>query len=145
MIRVRWLMAWVLCCVAHAALGAVTVTDVWARATPPGTTVGVVYARIVADAPDELISVTSGVADRVEIHASTSDDGTVRMRPMGAVPLRAGQPVVLGPGGIHVMLIGLRRPLQAGSSFELTLTFRSAPPLTVSAKIIGPGGAAPAH
>jgi copper(I)-binding protein len=139
------LTALVLSCFAYAAGSGVRVNGVWSRATPPGSTVGVVYARITAAQADALLSITTPAADRVEIHLSSNEGGIMKMRPATSVTLPAGKPVQLEPGGLHVMLIGLHAPLQAGTSFALTLRFRSAAPLTVFAQVIAPGDAEPAH
>jgi periplasmic copper chaperone A len=132
-----------LLCFAHStnasAAAAISVQDAWARATPPGSTVGVVYALIVAEQSDELVCASTDAAERAEIHVSMSEGGTMKMRPMTSVALPANKPVQLQPGGLHMMLIGLHEPLQAGTSFTLTLRFRSSQPLTVPVKVIGPG------
>jgi copper(I)-binding protein len=145
MSRAAWLIGALLASFAHSAGAAVLVDTVWARATAPGSSVGVVYARIVAEQADELLSIDSSAAERAEIHVSSSENGTMKMRPMTSVKLPARKPVQLRPGGIHVMLIGLHKPLQAGTSFELRLRFRSAATLTVMAKVIGPGDTEPAQ
>ena len=145
MSRAAWFLGALLASFAHSVTAAVLVDTVWARATAPGSSVGVVYARILAQQADELLSVDSPAAERAEIHVSSNENGTMKMRPMTSVILPASKPVRLRPGGIHVMLIGLRRPLQAGTSFALTLRFRSAAPLTVTARVIGPDDVEPAH
>lgn len=48
------------------------------------------------------------------------------MRPVAFVALPAGKKVELKPGGYHVMLMGLAKPLQTGTSFTLTLRFQKA-------------------
>jgi periplasmic copper chaperone A len=132
-----------LLCFAHStnasAAAAIAVKDAWARATPPGSTVGVVYALILAEQADELVSASTDAAERAEVHASMSEGGTMKMRPMASVALPANKLVQLQPGGLHMMLIGLHKPLQAGTAFTITLRFRSSQPLTVPVKVIGPG------
>jgi copper(I)-binding protein len=64
----------------------------------------------------------------------------MKMRPVPSVALDTGKPVTLKPGGLHVMLMGLKAPLKAGDSFPLTLTFTHAPPLTVTVKVEAGGG-----
>jgi periplasmic copper chaperone A len=141
-VKRAWAFA-ALLCLAHSANpatgAAVVVTSAWARATPPGSTVGVVYARLVADKTDELVSASTALAERAEVHVSMNEGGTMKMRPMAAVALPANEPVQLQPGGMHLMLINLHKPLQAGTSFAITLRFRSSQPLTVRVKVIGPG------
>jgi len=118
----------------------VSVSNAWSRATPPATTVGVLYAELVANEADELIAIeAAGVAERVEVHVSSNEGGTMKMRPLASVTLPAKQRIRFQPGGMHVMLIGLRKPLVAGATIPLTLKFRSAAVLRIEAKIIGPG------
>ena len=57
------------------------------------------------------------------------------MRQVSAVDLPAGEPVEFGPGGLHVMLVELAGPLESGSSFELTLSFADAAPMTVTVDV----------
>lgn len=120
---------------------AVSVSNAWARATPPGSTVTAAYAEIVAHKSDELLGATTPVAERVEMHTVTHADGVMQMRPVDSVPLPSGERVVFEPGGLHFMLLGLKTPLQAGERFPLTLTFKSAPSATVEVDIRAPGDA----
>ncbi len=114
----------------------VQVTDARARATAPGQTVGAAYATITSPAQDRLLGIDTPVAGRAELHTVTLDGTIMRMRPVeGGIPLPAGQPVALAPGGLHIMLVDLKAPLQAGQSFPLTLRFEHAPALTVTVPV----------
>jgi copper(I)-binding protein len=137
------LLALLIFCTACAADTSITVSEVWSRATPPGSTVGVVYARIVAAQADELLSIATPVAERVEMHVSSEAAGAMTMRSIASAPLPANEPVQFRVGGMHMMLLGLRKPLAAGTTFPLTLQFRAARPVTVLAKVIAPGDPAP--
>jgi periplasmic copper chaperone A len=71
----------------------------------------------------------------------------MKMRPLAAIDIPAGQPVTLGPGGMHIMLLGLTQPLREEQSFPLTLSFDHAGPRQVTVAIekagaIAPGGKA---
>ena len=94
---------------------ALTVTDVWAR---PGLAEGNTGAFFVIDNPtnedDKLLSAASDVADAVELHKTTMEDGVMKMTPQDLVPVPAGEQVVFKPGDLHVMLIGLKGDLMAG-------------------------------
>lgn len=120
---------------------AIAVSNVWARATPPGSNVSAAYGEIVARNADELVGATTPVAERVEMHEASQTDGVMQMRPVASVPLPSGERVVFEPGGLHFMLIGLNAPLEAGGRFPLTLLFKSAPSVTVEAEVRGPGDA----
>jgi copper(I)-binding protein len=124
---------------------AITIENAWARATPPGSTVASVYARVESKQADEIVAVATPVAERVEMHVTSEANGTMRMRPVQSVALQPDEPVSFQAGGLHMMLIGLHEPLAAGTSLPLTFTFRTAAPMTVSVKVIAPGDAPPAH
>lgn len=142
--RRAWL-ATLLLILAPAVDAAVSVTNVWSRATPPAVTVGVIYAELLSDQADELLAIESPAAERVEVHVSSNEGGMTKMRQLTSVTLPAKERIRFQPGGMHVMLIGLRKPLVAGATIPLTITFRSAKPLRVEAKIIGPGELEPAN
>jgi len=122
------------CCFAFAALlfvtqaqaGEVTVTDAWSRATAPGQEIGMVSLVITSQKDASIIAVTSPAATTSEIHTMTMDNGVMKMRQLESLPLIARQPATLGPGGNHLMLIGLKRALKADDTVTLTLTVQFA-------------------
>ena len=117
-----------------------SVTDAWSRSTPPVARVGVVYFTLRNDAKrsDRLLKLSTPVAERVEVHRTEVLDGIARMREVAVLHVDAGQTVEFKPGGMHVMLVGLRRPLVAGTSYELDLLFEVAGPRKVSVQVRGP-------
>ena len=77
--------------------------------------------------PDVLLAVESPVAAKVEIHATSNTGGVSRMKKVeGGVPVPAKAAAKLAPGGAHVMLIKLKRPLAVGDKVPATLVFRNA-------------------
>jgi copper(I)-binding protein len=134
-----WTSVLALVALSHCAAASVVVDNAWARATPPGSTVGVVYAQLRSDVADEVVSLSSPVAERAEIHASINDGGMMKMRMLDALALPAGTTVTLQPAGTHIMLTGLRGPLRPGTSFDLTLRFRRAAPMTLKVSVVAPG------
>ncbi|MBI2295352.1 MAG: copper chaperone PCu(A)C [Betaproteobacteria bacterium] len=110
---------------AHAAQP-VSVKDAWVRVPAPGQSVASAYMELTSPTALALISVASPVAGRVELHAVTTDDGVMKMRPVGTIELPAGKPVKIAPGGLHVMLDDLKRPLKAGEKVPLTLIIQRA-------------------
>lgn len=112
----------------HAGAG-VTVSDAWAAATMPGAQVGAAYLSLANTGTSAvtLVSVTSPASASVEIHTMSMDGGVMRMRPVsGGVTIPPGETVALTPGGMHLMLMGLRQPLTDGSTITLNLTFKGA-------------------
>ena len=129
-------------------LAALTIDHPFARATPPGATSGGVYFAIVnrgADA-DNLVSASSPVAGGAEVHTMTMEGTLMRMRPYGPLAIPRGATVALRPGGVHVMLLNLKRPLVAGETIPLRLTFEKAGTIEVAAAVIpfAPGAGRPA-
>jgi copper(I)-binding protein len=122
---------------ARAATGGLAVTNVWARATPAGVDVGGAYFTIVnrGKQPDVLLSLASPAASMVALHRTTMESGLSRMRPAGEVVIAPGQTVTAGPGGLHVMLMDLNKPLVAGTRVPLVMTFRLAGAITVQMDI----------
>lgn len=124
----------------------VRVSGAWARATPPGVDVGAAYFVVTnTGQPDRLVRVHAPVAARTEMHRTTNRDGIMRMQQEPTVPIAAGGETVFAPGGRHLMLLGLERPLQAGTRFPLALTFERAGTLEVSVEVRAAGSHGHAH
>jgi hypothetical protein len=103
----------------------ISVTDAWARATMPGQPVSGAYMQIHSDANARLISASSPAVPRVEIHEMKMDGGVMRMREVKAIELPTGKVVSLQPGGLHIMLMNLQKPIAAGDVIPLTLVVES--------------------
>jgi copper(I)-binding protein len=69
----------------------------------------------------------------------------MRMRPVPAIDLPAGQAVQLAPGGLHLMLIGLTQALNQGGRVPVTLVFERAGEVEVQLAVEGAGARGPAH
>jgi copper(I)-binding protein len=129
--------------------GQLEIKTPWARATPGHAENGAVYLTIISPTADRLTAASSPVAKKVELHTMSMQGGVMKMRPLAAIVIPAGQPVTLSPGGIHMMLEGLTQPLREGQPFPLTLSFDHAGPQQVTVAIekagaMGPGGQATA-
>jgi periplasmic copper chaperone A len=120
---------------ARAQAAPLVVDHVWSRAAMAGR-VGVVYLSITATgAPDTLVSVSSPIAPKAELHESYDDNGVMKMRPVASLTVAPGKPIVLRPGGYHIMLVDLAHALKEGDSFPITLHFADAGPVTVTASV----------
>jgi periplasmic copper chaperone A len=110
-----------------------TVTNAWSRTTPPGVTVGVVYFTLKNDTgkSDRLLKISSPIAAKVEVHRTEIQDGMARMREVTVLHVDANQTVEFAPNGMHVMLMGLKKPLVEGQKFQLDLLFEVAGPRKV--------------
>ena len=113
----------------------VRVEHAWSRATPGASTEGVVYATLVASAPDRLTSVSSTVAANAQLHENLTTDGVMKMRAVASLDVAPGKPVKLAPGGYHIMLDGLKAPLKAGQTFPVTFHFEKAGDVTASVSV----------
>jgi copper(I)-binding protein len=126
--------------------GPVRIEQAWSRATPGGTSVGAGYLRVTntGSTPDRLTGGTTDVAQRFELHEMAMDAGIMKMRPLAnGIALQPGQSVELRPGGLHVMLVGLKQPLKAGDTFTATLQFEKAGTVQVEFPIAAIGAPAP--
>ncbi|HET8744393.1 MAG TPA: copper chaperone PCu(A)C [Ramlibacter sp.] len=113
---------------AAASAGAeVTVQDAWVRATVPGQKSSGAFMQLTSTTDVTLVGARSPVAGVVEIHEMAMDANmTMRMRAVQGIPLPAGKPVALKPGGYHVMLLDLKEPMQAGQKVKLRLLLKDA-------------------
>lgn len=102
--------------------GEVKVDDAWARATVPGQEIGFVGLVITSQKDARLVAVSSPASKTAEIHTMSMNDGVMKMRQIEFLALPAAKPVTLAPGGDHLMLIGLKKPLSAGDKISVTLT-----------------------
>ncbi len=105
-------------------LGSLQITQPWARATPRGAASGAAYMTVKNSGSKtaHLNCVSSDAAAKCEIHEMSMAGGVMRMRPVeGGLEVKPGQTVTLKPGGFHMMLTGLKAPLQEGKTLEATL------------------------
>lgn len=102
----------------------VKVSNAWVRATAPGQDVGAAYMTLQSALDTSLVKVESPVAGTVEIHSMTMKNGVMQMRMLDTLPLSAGKPAKLEPGGFHLMLFDLKNPLKAGDKVAFTLHFK---------------------
>ena len=122
---------------AFSAQAEVAVRDPEAFETAAGMKVGAALMGFHSDSADKLVSASSTVAERVEIHTMSEEDGIMKMRKVeGGLELPANTTVILRPSGYHLMLMGLKEPLKAETEFPLTLTFEKAEPQTVQVKVL---------
>lgn len=132
--------------VSAAQTGQLEVSNAWARATPGKSATGAAYVTIQSPTADKLVAVSSPVAKKAELHTMSMSGMVMKMRPVTSIDIPAAQAVTLQPGGLHIMLVGLAKPLQTGQSFPLTLTFDKAGSRTVNVAVekIGAMGPTPA-
>ena len=122
----------------------VQVSNAWVRATPKGAKVAAAYLQISAAAgyADRLIAVKvdAAIAGTVELHDMFEDRGVYKMRRIDGVEVKGGAPAELRPGGRHVMLMDVKRPIAPGDVVRLTLVFEKAGEIVVDARVEPIGG-----
>jgi copper(I)-binding protein len=113
------------------------VLSAWARATPPGASVGAVYVTLEnrSGADDALVGASTSAAGSVSIHETVEENGVATMRPLDAVTVPAGGALEMRPGGAHLMLMDLSKPLAEGETMPLTLTFEKAGDMAIEVTV----------
>lgn len=119
------------------AAGGLQITAPYVRAVPPGQPNSAAFMELTnrSDADRALVAAASDAAAVVELHTHRMEDGMMVMRQVAQIDLPAGVPVVLAPGGLHVMLIGLKQQLQPGDAVELTLVLDDGEQVSVTAPV----------
>ncbi|WP_051303362.1 copper chaperone PCu(A)C [Comamonas composti] len=127
--------------------GPIEIDHPWSRATVAAVPTGVVYfvLRNPSQEEDRLVAVSTPAAEKAELHTHIRDGDVMRMRKVDAVEVAPASTTALEPGGLHVMLIGLKQPLVKGKAFPLTLVFEEAGPVTVQVDVQGATDKAPSH
>lgn len=106
----------------------IAVEQPWARATPRGVKTGATYMTLInkSNSTDQLLGATTPVAERIQFHQETEENGVARMRELHAVEIAPGARVTFRPGDMHMMMVRLKQPLVEGQTFPLTLDFEKA-------------------
>ncbi len=104
----------------------ITVKDAWARPASVGGN-GAVYFLLQnhSAGDDELVSITSDIAEAVEMHESKMSGDVMQMEQVLSIPVKGKESIEFAPGGLHVMLIGLKHDLKVGDQFQVTLKFQN--------------------
>ena len=126
---------------------AVVIEGAWSRASIGTSRPGVAYMTLqnTGDAPVTVTGLRTELAMMPMIHASTTDaQGVTRMSHLEQVEIAAGDTVALEPGGLHVMLTDLQRPMVEGESFTLSLILAGGEEVAVEVPILGMAARGPA-
>ena len=126
-------------------IGSLVIAKPWARASIGTSRPAAAYLTIRNEGAeaDTLLAVRTPLSGKAEVHTMTNDNGVMRMGPAGPVEIPAGGEISLAPGGLHIMMMKLQAPLIKGESIEVTLKFKRAGEITVTAPIYGPGATRP--
>ncbi len=127
--------------------GKLQIEHPWARATPPGASVGGGYVTVsnAGGAADKLIGASSPAADHVELHVMSMDNGVMRMRQVPSFKVPAHGELTLKPGGNHLMFLGLKHPFEQGAKIPVKLKFEKAGTVEVELDVASMGASMPMH
>ncbi|AVI62091.1 copper chaperone PCu(A)C [Halomonas sp. GFAJ-1] len=117
----------------------------WTRATPPGAGAGGGFVTLTnhGDQGDRLVSASTPITERTEIHTMEMDGEVMRMVPLpGGIEIPAGESVALAPGGLHLMFMDLPRPIVEGEPLPVTLEFQRADSIELQLQVV-PVGSSP--
>ena len=135
----RAILCAVLLSAAAAAQGQVEARAAWARSTVLGQTTAGAYMQLTSSERAALVGVESSAAAGAEIHETRMEGKVMRMRALSRLELLPGETVELKPGGYHIMLLELKRPLKKGEvvpvRLKLEMKDRSVRTLEVRAEV----------
>jgi copper(I)-binding protein len=118
----RAAMACAIATAATLAAAQTKVEDPWVRGTVTGQMATGAFFTLTSNLGGKLVAASSPAAGHVEIHEMAMAGDVMKMREVaGGLPLPAGKPVKLSPGGYHLMLMGLKKPLAAGEVIPLAI------------------------
>ena len=138
----RWLFLFFLA-VSTAALphshekGDLQIRHPWSRATPPGAKVAAGYLEIRNNGKqaDRLLSASTPVAKKVEMHVTERAGEVAKMRQLRVFEVPPRERLTLEPNGAHLMLVGIVQPLKKGERFPMTLRFERAGEIEVQFEV----------
>lgn len=116
-------------------VGNLSIDDVWARTGQPGQVSAAFMGVKNKGAADKIVSAHCDCAKATELHDMKMADGKMLMMQVPAMDVPANGDLKLKPGGYHIMLIGLNRPLVAGETLPIKLKFEKAGEVTVQAQV----------
>jgi periplasmic copper chaperone A len=107
---------------------------------------GAGYFKAEADSlPEAIVAVNALPPTRIEMHESMASGRMASMQAIPSAPFPSDEPLLFEPGGKHLMLFDIDPAVKPGDTLPLTFRFAKAPPVTVQAQVLGPGGAHAEH
>jgi hypothetical protein len=114
-----------------------SVEDAYMRTMPPGRTATAAYLSVTNnhDKACSIIGGSTAIAAKLEIHQQLMSDGMMRMRPVTAVEVTAGETLLLEPGGFHLMLLGIEAALVPGENHKMSLQTEDCGTIDITAEV----------
>tara|TARA_R110001592_G_scaffold363392_1_gene687109 strand:- start:35666 stop:36127 length:462 start_codon:yes stop_codon:yes gene_type:complete len=127
--------------------GSLSLTGAWVRALPPGQPNTAAYLTVTNNGRDavSLVGGRTDIAGTIEIHNTREVDGLQRMEQLDAVTVAPGESAVFAPGGMHLMLLGLKRMPAPSEEVFLCLTLASGAEACTTAPVRKSAGSAQSH
>jgi len=129
------------------AVAEIMVEEAWVRLPPPiaDTAAGYMTIRNHSAKDIEITGIKTAIAEHPEFHSMDMDDGMMHMKKMEKVVVPAHGGISFGPGGNHLMLIGLTRALEAGEHLMITLQTSDGKSTMVHAEVRDMRSASPSN
>lgn len=118
----------------------ISVENQWVREVPPVNKSSAAYLTIVNNTDEEAVLVDGGndVSNVTEIHEMVMDGDTMRMKRIDSLSIPPRGSFELKPGGLHIMLIDLKKELKAGDVVNMTLNFKDGRNVSFQAEVKKP-------
>ncbi|MFO7954891.1 copper chaperone PCu(A)C [Thioalkalivibrio sp.] len=107
----------------------------WIRLMPGDMTGGYFVLHNHGERDYRIVAADAPISEGVELHEHAHVDGVMRMRQVDALEIPAGESLVLEPGGLHLMFIGLHEPLTAGDWIPVILEFDDGGTMEIHARV----------
>jgi len=129
-------------------IGTIAIGHPWTRATPKGAAVAGGYMTISnkGTTSDRLVGGSAAIASQLQVHSMVMEQGVAKMRPVeGGLEIKPGETVELKPGSLHIMLLGLKQPIEKGQKVKATLEFANAGKVDIEYEVEAVGAASPSE
>ena len=117
---------------AHQMDKGIVISSATIRPPLPGRNIAAGYMSVTnhTKTDDKLISATSPISTRVELHTHLNENGVMKMRQVDGIEIKAGETVELKPGGLHLMMFDVNLPADQ-QDVSVTLNYEKAPSMTM--------------
>lgn len=117
--------------------GNLVIENAWARATPPNAKTAAIYMtmRNEGSTPFSLVKADTSASGMTMLHNTVMEKDVMKMKHMMRVAIEPGKTATFEPGGMHIMLMSLNRPLIEGETLDLTLSFKKREPIALTVPI----------
>jgi copper(I)-binding protein len=104
----------------------IVIKDPWVRLMPPTSKVSAAYMKIEnkGNSEDILLWAKSSVSKITQLHKTINRNGIMKMVRVKKFEIKPKQTLILKPGSYHIMLIGLKHPLQKNEKVSIWLKFK---------------------